>query len=297
MKKILIGFILLIVVILSIGIYKFDFKNQKQTSIYDGTYKINGKEYTLKNGISEVTETSGSASKIITKAFGNRVSGDFDNNGTEDLGFLLTQETGGSGTFFYFVALLKFSDGDVGTEAVYIGDRIAPQTTEFRENGVIIVNYGDRNPGESMTTRVSLGKSLYLKLNPQTLQFGEVVQNFEGEADPSKMNVYMKTWNWISTTYNDGKKITPKQEGKFTLTFMKDGSFSITTDCNNAGGNYSEKDKKISFGSIFITEMYCEGSQEKDFIKGLEQVESYYFTSKGELIFNIKFDSGSIIFR
>jgi heat shock protein HslJ len=60
---------------------------------------------------------------------------------------------------------------------------------------------------------------------------------------------------------------------------MKDGSFSITTDCNNAGGNYSEKDKKISFGSIFITEMYCEGSQEKDFIKGLEQVESYYFTS------------------
>jgi hypothetical protein len=119
MKKILIGFILLIVVILSIGIYKFDFKNQKQTSIYDGTYKINGKEYTLKNGISEVTETSGSASKIITKAFGNRVSGDFDNNGTEDLGFLLTQETGGSGTFLLCCSF-KILDGDVGTEAGYI---------------------------------------------------------------------------------------------------------------------------------------------------------------------------------
>jgi hypothetical protein len=43
--------------------------------------------------------------------------------------------------------------------------------------------------------------------------------------------------------------------------------------------------------------MYCENSQEAEFTKMLGEVESYYFTNRGELVFNLKFDSGSMIFR
>jgi hypothetical protein len=46
-----------------------------------------------------------------------------------------------------------------------------------------------------------------------------------------------------------------------------------------------------------MTKMYCEGSQESVFTGLLENTHSYHFTSKGELIFNLKFDSGSVIFR
>lgn len=43
--------------------------------------------------------------------------------------------------------------------------------------------------------------------------------------------------------------------------------------------------------------MYCEGSEEGDYSKMLGQVQSYMFTSKGELVFDLKFDTGSMIFR
>ena len=43
--------------------------------------------------------------------------------------------------------------------------------------------------------------------------------------------------------------------------------------------------------------MYCKDSQEGEFVTMLEQIDSYHFTSKGELIFDLKLDSGSAIFR
>ena len=76
------------------------------------------------------------------------------------------------------------ASGLVGSQGVLLGDRIAPQTTELRADGVVVVSYADRAPGESFATPPSVGKSIWLKLDPATLQFGEVVQDFEGEADP-----------------------------------------------------------------------------------------------------------------
>ena len=37
-------------------------------------------------------------------------------------------------------------------------------------------------PGEPMTAQPSVGKSVYLKLDPATMQFGIVEPNFEGES-------------------------------------------------------------------------------------------------------------------
>lgn len=117
-----------------------------------------------------------------TRYFGNEARGDIDGDGATDIAYLITQETGGSGTFFYLVGALKQSNGSYkGTQAMLIGDRIAPQTTEFR-NGLVIVNYADRGPTEPMSTKPSFGKSLYAKYSASTNDFGEVVQNFEGES-------------------------------------------------------------------------------------------------------------------
>ena len=108
----------------------------------------------------------------------------------------------------------------------------------------------------------------------------------------------MQTWTWVSTLYNNDTIIAPKKAKSFTLTFKKDGSFSATTDCNSMSGTYSTtKDNKISFGKIASTMMYCDGSQEGEFAKMLQEVQSYHFTSKGELIFDFKFDSGTMTFR
>ena len=116
-----------------------------------------------------------------TQYFGNEVRGDINGDGAEDIAFLITDQPGGSGTFYYLAAAVKTPDGYKGTQAMLIGDRVAPQTTEFK-NGLVIVNYADRLPLDPMTTQPHVGKSIYAKYDPAQNDFGEVVQNFEGET-------------------------------------------------------------------------------------------------------------------
>ena len=123
---------------------------QNDSAYKDISYEIEGQIVTLKNSTS-------------TKYFGNEVKGDFNGDGLEDVAFLLTQDSGGSGTFFYIVVALREGDGFLGINGIFLGDRIAPQTTELK-NGEIVVNYADRRPDEPMTATPSVGVSRYFKV-------------------------------------------------------------------------------------------------------------------------------------
>jgi heat shock protein HslJ len=271
------------------------------TSYKNATYILNGKPVTLINGKAEEQIVPGSASKLITQYFGNEVTHDFDGDGRQDVAFLLTQNSGGSGTFFYVIAALNTPNGYVGSEGVLLGDRIAPQTTEMSQNpsqkNVIVVNYAVRKAGESFSIQPSVGKSIWLLLDPKTMQFGEVAQNFEGEADPARMTLGMKKWVWIETLYNNGTSLEPKKVDAFTLTFSPDGNFHTTTDCNSVSGKYTTNKQSIEFSHMVSTLMYCDASQESQFTALLTNVDSYLFTSKGEFVLNLKMDSGSVIFK
>jgi hypothetical protein len=134
-----------------------------QQSYKDSTYLVEGKPVTLTNGESEAEAAPGSASSVVTKIFGNEAEGDLNGDGVSDIAFVLTQSAGGSGTFYYVVAGLKGDTGYTGTNAVLLGDRIAPQTTQIKD-GELIVNYADRSPGEPMSAPPSVGVSKYLKV-------------------------------------------------------------------------------------------------------------------------------------
>jgi hypothetical protein len=122
----------------------------------------------------------------ITRYFGNLLETDLNDDGREDVVFLITQQPGGSGTFYYAVAALNTEQGYIGSDGYFLGDRIAPQTTGVSQNprhkNVIVVNYAERALGEPMTAQPSMGKSAYLKLDDQTMQWGIVVPDFEGES-------------------------------------------------------------------------------------------------------------------
>lgn len=294
MKK-FIPLVIVLAVIAVIGLVRLD--KRVVNSFKDATYVIAGTPVTLKNGASEIESAPDSATKITTRYFGNEVTHDFDGDGREDVAFLLRQEAGGTGVFYYVVAALNKEQGYVGSHGLLLGDRVAPQTTEMGKGNIIIVNYADRKAGESFATSPSVGKSIWLLLDPKTMQFGEVEQNFEGEADPSRMTLDMKKWVWVSAQYSDGREVLPKRAEAFTLTLGTDGRFSATTDCNRMTGTYTAVDSAISFGAIASTKMYCEGSQESEFASVLEKAQIYHFTSKGELVIDLKFDSGSAVFR
>ncbi len=115
-------------------------------------------------------------------------------------------------------------------------------------------------------------------------------------ATSSPTTLGMKTWVWTKALYNDGHEVVPP-EGVFSLTFLDDGSFTTTTDCNSVGGTYGVNNTELTFPEIRSTKMFCEQSKEVVFVTLLRDTSSYHFTSGGELILDLKFDSGSVVFK
>jgi len=302
MNKLFIRIASLTVVLISVFfVFNSYIYNEKQGVVYDGyknaEYLVEGMRLRLIDGVAETFAAEDSETKIVTRYFGNELKRDLNGDQREDVVFFLTQETGGSGTFYYVVAALSTERGYVGSEAFFVGDRIAPQTIEKGNGNIIIVNYAERAPGEDFSVQPSVGKSMWILLDPATLQFGHVEKDFEGEADPARLNLQMKTWKWVNALYGDGREIVPKNPDAFTITFSNDGTFSASTDCNGLGGDYTDKKNLLTFGPIVSTQMFCEGSQESEFGQLIQNTSSYHFSSKGELIFDLKFDSGSVVFR
>lgn len=183
--------ITLAIIVLIGGFLLVSLKNQNhsQDLVYDyknAEYVIKGERVRLRNGIAETELMPGGASKVVTRYFGNELKTDLNNDGREDMVFIVTQETGGSGTFFYVVAALSTDHGYIGSDGYFLGDRIAPQSIDIspnpRHKNVLVVNYADRAPQEPMTAKPSIGKSAYLKFNVERMQWGIVLPDFEGES-------------------------------------------------------------------------------------------------------------------
>ncbi len=156
------------------------------TDYKDADYLIDGHPVKLENGVAVSEAAPGSASKITTRYFGNELKTDLNGDGREDIAFILTQDNGGSGIFYYAVAALNTGHGYRGSDGYLLGDRIAPQSTTQSSNPrhqyVIVFNYADRAADEPMTARPSHGKSVYLKLDASTMLWGIVEPDFEGES-------------------------------------------------------------------------------------------------------------------
>lgn len=180
-KKVLVCVITLIVVLGLGGFLIFHKQNNGPSEAVrvafdplNATYMIEGRAVAMKNGLSEVIEvvgdskTAGATMKTTTRVFGEPVQGDLNGDGVADAALFIVQDTGGTGTFYYAAAALNERTGAVGTNAIFLGDRIAPQTIEIR-NGQVIANYAERGPNEPFSTQPSIGVSKYLVVNGITL--------------------------------------------------------------------------------------------------------------------------------
>lgn len=138
----------------------FDAKNS--------TFTLDGQAVTLKDGLSSIPSAPGSASSTTTRYIGHEGRGDLNNDGQEDVAFMVTQDGGGSGLFYYAVAAIKTADGYKTTNGFLIGDRIAPQSIVIPQNSnEFQVNFADRKQGEPMSAEPSVGSVLLLKVTPQ----------------------------------------------------------------------------------------------------------------------------------
>jgi hypothetical protein len=121
------------------------------------TYDIERIIVPLVNGRAEQESAPGSATKLVTQVFGQAVYGDISGDGAADAAMIVTQEMGGTGTFYYLVAAIATEGGGENAgNTIFLGDRIAPQNITI-ENGMITVNYADRAQGESFTVEPHIG--------------------------------------------------------------------------------------------------------------------------------------------
>lgn len=94
------------------------------TNPLDATYRIEGEEVTLAQGVAEVSAAPGSASVVRTEVVGEPIVLQGMQEGSEVYALTLQQVTGGTGVFYYAALALKDEDGFLGSEAVYLGNRI-----------------------------------------------------------------------------------------------------------------------------------------------------------------------------
>jgi membrane-bound inhibitor of C-type lysozyme len=227
----------------------------------NATYVIEGQPVMLVNGRAETAAAPGSASQTVTQYFGNEATGDLNGDGVPDVAFLLTQNSGGSGMFYYVVVALKTTNNYQGTNAILLGDRIAPQTTEIK-NGQLIVNYADRAAGEPMTAQPSVGVSKYFKVEGTTLKYkiATVLYSCDGG----------KT---ITAEYYEGATkpasipdMPPIPGGSVKLTLSDGVAITLAQTISADGVRYSNVDESFVFWSKGDGALVLEDGKEKSYI-------------------------------
>jgi len=124
---------------------------------YNTEYIIEEQSILLEDGYSEMEQAPGSASKLITQMLGEPVYGDVNNDGIDDIVLVLTQQGGGSGTFFYLALITD------ETQTKLAGDRIIVQDITMGDNFVEMMAL-DRELNEPMTAEPSVPKIVRIEL-------------------------------------------------------------------------------------------------------------------------------------
>ena len=270
---------------------------QRKSDPLNTTYTIGNRAVILVDGHSEEPAPPNSSGKIIAQVHNQPLVADINKDGIDDAVLIVTHSTGGSGTFYYVAAAIATPTGYEGTAGHFLGDRIKPQGIEVIGSKVRI-HFLTRSSDQSFADEPTLPQRMDVIYVAENQQLAEVAIDFEGEADPSRMTLQMHPWTWIRTVFNNDTLKEPKQAGDFTLNFTKDGRVVGTTDCNRFHGSVTVEKHKIHFGEkMAMTRKYCEGSQEMEFIEMLQNASSFFFTSRGQLIIELKYDSGSMIFQ
>lgn len=149
--------------------------NPSPFDVLNMPYVVGGGTFTLQNGKAEKAYSSDSVTKNTLSIFGEPLYADLDNDGDEDAALWLVNNSGGSGTFYYAVLVINNGNTSFTTNALLLGDRIAPQTLEL-DNGHALFNYAERKVGEPMTAQPSMGKSFWINYNLQTGDISEWVK-------------------------------------------------------------------------------------------------------------------------
>jgi len=157
MKKFLLLILIIIVAVVYFG-FKGNNSNQNPISQEAGsgsfqpdpsnaTFMFDEGAITLSQGKFSRAFAPNSAIREETTLTSIRGYGDINNDDKNDAVVILVQSGGASGVFIYLAGYISGPVTYKGTNAIFLGDRITPQSITIN-NGLVTVNYLDRQDGE-----------------------------------------------------------------------------------------------------------------------------------------------------
>jgi len=105
------------------------------------------------------------------------------------------------------------------------------------------------------------------------------------------------TWELQQIQLNDGQVFTADPPQNYTAEFTEGGEVSLKADCNQVAGSFTtEEDRLLSVTLGPGTLAVCPGESISDeYLRFMGAANSFFFQDD-ELIIELKFDSGSMIF-
>lgn len=131
-------------------------------------YSIDGRKILLTDGeyIGQIVSGKGDTAVVgyttTTIAGTLTARGDLNGDGTADVSAILVDQPGGSGAFYYAVALLDDGATIKASNVFLLGDRIKVTSTSI-EKGYIVISLLERKSDEPMSATPSIAKKIYLK--------------------------------------------------------------------------------------------------------------------------------------
>lgn len=112
----------------------------------------------------------------------------------EDKILMFTKNNGWTGTFFYVCAWINDTDVYKWTNCIFVGDRISPQTIDFKD-WQILVNYAKRYPWEDFATKTSVWATKYIEYKDWILKEIEFTKLNKEDAEKLAKEKWWKTFD------------------------------------------------------------------------------------------------------
>lgn len=118
-------------------------------------------------------------------------------------------------------------------------------------------------------------------------------------ADAADKRKTLAGTSWQLVRYEDsaGTILKPKDPGKYTIAFQKDGSARIRIDCNRGTATWKTDGRlNLELGPLALTKAKCgPGSLHDRLVGDWKHLQSYSM-NKGHLLLLLKFDAGAYEF-
>ncbi len=121
------------------------------TFIFDDT------PVTLSGGKNDEEDENGLLSE--TRLLEERATGDINKDGRADTALLLARSGGASGVFIYIAGYISGPVSYKGTNAIFIGDRVAPRSISI-DTGVVTLKYLDRGEDEPFSAEPTIERTM-----------------------------------------------------------------------------------------------------------------------------------------